>query len=241
MVPAQCPSVSSERSNRELLAVAGDARPPWSATPAPSCPRRTWSRISSADRATKSSSAAASGLGRSVAIVRGVRRRTAAAPAPSTAGAVTAADRRSCRSHRRPLRRHVCAGICASQHHAGRCDQPAAHQPAGVRPEAGSRTGEEGGRDPVVHRLLAHRAPGARRVDDLPAADVERDVVDRRRAAAGAPEDQVSGPQLAGRDRASTAGTARPSSAAATCPPAAQAPMVRPEQSQALGPAAPQR
>ena len=44
-------------------------------------------------------------------------------------------------------------------------------------------------------------AAGARRVDHLAAADVERDVVDRRRRARRAPEDQVTGLQRAQRDR----------------------------------------
>ena len=46
--------------------------------------------------------------------------------------------------------------------------------------------------------VLRHQQ--AREVD-LAAADVERDVVDRSRVVAGAPEHQVAGPQLAGRDR----------------------------------------
>ena len=43
-------------------------------------------------------------------------------------------------------------------------------------------------------------ATGARGVDDLAVADVEADVVDRARAARGAPEDQVAGRELGGGD-----------------------------------------
>src|SRR5688572_18117455 len=44
----------------------------------------------------------------------------------------------------------------------------------------GLRTGVEVGGNPVVHGLEGHRPAGARRMDDLAAADVERDVVDGR-------------------------------------------------------------
>ncbi|UUZ60818.1 hypothetical protein LP418_08760 [Nocardioides sp. B-3] len=52
-----------------------------------------------------------------------------------------------------------------------------------------------------VHRLLHDRATGARSVDHLAVADVERDVVDRGRLRARPPEEQVAGDQLGGRDR----------------------------------------
>ena len=59
---------------------------------------------------------------------------------------------------------------------------------------------EEVRRTPVVHGLLADVPAGARGMDDLAVADVDRDVVDRGRAARRAPEDQVAGSQLGGGD-----------------------------------------
>ena len=70
------------------------------------------------------------------------------------------------------------------------------------RAEATSGPGEEVRRDPVVHRDLLDVAAGAGRVDHPAVADVERDVVDRGRAAA--PEEQVARLQVADARSAST-------------------------------------
>ena len=102
---------------------------------------------------------------------------------------------------------------------------------AGRRSSAGSRRRST---------TCADRDAGPRRLDDLAAADVERDVVDRRRAAARAPEHQVTGPQGGERHRAWTARTAPRSSAAGSGRRPPRRAIIRPEQSQASGPAAPQ-
>ena len=96
---------------------------------------------------------------------------------------------------------------------------------AGLVSRVRSGAGVEVRRDPVVHRLLGHRPAGARGVDHLAAADVERDVVDRRRASSTTPRTRRSpGWSDARRRSASTARTARRSSAGGTCRPAATRP-----------------
>ena len=138
----------------------------------------------------------AADLARSATAVRAGRRRLVDAADPRR----DARPRRPGRARSRPRSGSLaCRGSREGRDQVRLATGRLAAPPSDPRPTSG--TGEEVRRDPVVHRLLAHRPPGARGVDDLAVADVERDVVDRGGVARRAPEHQVARPQVAGRDR----------------------------------------
>ena len=112
--------------------------------------------------------------------------------------------------------------------------RPATHQrgrPAWRRRSAGS---DGTGVRHRVHRRRGDAAARVGRVHDHAVADVHADVADR-----AVVEHQVAGLQLGLRDRAARSPSAPPEECGRPTPACAQAIIVRPEQSKALGPAAP--